>query len=48
MEGSASMEVLRTEAEQVKNSELKDFLPYCRVDRMLVEDLFTNSTSRYR
>lgn len=27
-EGSASMEVLRTEAEQVKNHELKDLLPY--------------------
>lgn len=27
-EGSASMEVLRTEAEQVKNFELKDLLPY--------------------
>lgn len=27
-EDSASMEVLRTEAEQVKNSELKDLLPY--------------------
>lgn len=27
-EGSASMEVLRTEAEQVKNSELKELLPY--------------------
>ena len=27
-EGSASMEVLRTEADQVKNTELKDLLPY--------------------
>ena len=50
-EGSASMEVLRTEAEQVKNLELKDLLPYgfaihhagmSRVDRTLVEDLFAD------
>ncbi|XP_014247747.1 putative U5 small nuclear ribonucleoprotein 200 kDa helicase [Cimex lectularius] len=50
-EGSASMEVLRTEAEQVKNTELKDLLPYgfaihhagmTRVDRTLVEDLFAD------
>ncbi|XP_065169439.1 U5 small nuclear ribonucleoprotein 200 kDa helicase [Atheta coriaria] len=50
-EGSASMEVLRTEAEQVKNQELKDLLPYgfaihhagmTRVDRTLVEDLFAD------
>lgn len=50
-EGSASMEVLRTEAEQVKNAELKDLLPYgfaihhagmTRVDRTLVEDLFAD------
>ncbi|XP_050545887.1 putative U5 small nuclear ribonucleoprotein 200 kDa helicase [Daktulosphaira vitifoliae] len=50
-EGSASMEVLRTEAEQVKNSELRDLLPYgfaihhagmTRVDRTLVEDLFAD------
>ncbi|CAG9106243.1 unnamed protein product [Plutella xylostella] len=50
-EGSASMEVLRTEAEQVKNPELKDLLPYgfaihhagmTRVDRTLVEDLFAD------
>ncbi|XP_073981817.1 U5 small nuclear ribonucleoprotein l(3)72Ab [Rhodnius prolixus] len=50
-EGSASMEVLRTEAEQVKNGELKDLLPYgfaihhagmTRVDRTLVEDLFAD------
>ena len=50
-EGSASMEVLRTEAEQVKNMELKDLLPYgfaihhagmTRVDRTLVEDLFAD------
>ncbi|KAJ8969793.1 hypothetical protein NQ314_001578 [Rhamnusium bicolor] len=50
-EGSASMEVLRTEAEQVKNHELKDLLPYgfaihhagmTRVDRTLVEDLFAD------
>jgi len=50
-EGSASTEVLRTEAEQVKNLELKDLLPYgfaihhagmTRVDRTLVEDLFAD------
>lgn len=50
-EGSASMEVLRTEAVQVKNQELKDLLPYgfaihhagmTRVDRTLVEDLFAD------
>lgn len=50
-EGSASMEVLRSEADQVKNSELKDLLPYgfaihhagmTRVDRTLVEDLFAD------
>ncbi|XP_070541263.1 U5 small nuclear ribonucleoprotein 200 kDa helicase-like [Ptychodera flava] len=50
-EGSASTEVLRTEAEQVKNQELKDLLPYSfaihhagmtRVDRTLVEDLFAD------
>lgn len=50
-EGSASMEVLRSEAEQVKNQELKDLLPYgfaihhagmTRVDRTLVEDLFAD------
>jgi pre-mRNA-splicing helicase BRR2 len=50
-EGSASMEVLRKEAEEVKNSELKDLLPYgfgihhagmSRVDRTLVEDLFAD------
>jgi len=50
-EGSASMEVLRKEAEEVKNAELKDLLPYgfaihhagmSRVDRTLVEDLFAD------
>jgi len=50
-EDSASTEVLRTEAEQVKNLELKDLLPYgfaihhagmSRVDRALVEDLFAD------
>jgi len=50
-EGSASMEVLRTEAEQVKNNELRDLLPYgfaihhagmTRFDRTLVEDLFAD------
>ncbi|XP_069475191.1 U5 small nuclear ribonucleoprotein 200 kDa helicase [Ambystoma mexicanum] len=50
-EGSASTEVLRTEAEQCKNLELRDLLPYSfaihhagmtRVDRTLVEDLFAD------
>ncbi len=50
-EGSASMEVLRSEAEQVKNHELKELLPYgfaihhagmTRVDRTLVEDVFAD------
>lgn len=50
-EGSASMEVLRSEADQVKNTELKELLPYgfaihhagmTRVDRTLVEDLFAD------
>ncbi|KAK6033881.1 DEAD/DEAH box helicase [Cooperia oncophora] len=50
-EGSASTEILRTEAEQVKNHELKDLLPYGfaihhagmnRLDRTLVEDLFAD------
>jgi len=50
-EGSATMEVLRREAEQVKNPELKDLLPYgfaihhagmTRLDRSLVEDLFAD------
>ncbi|XP_028391652.1 U5 small nuclear ribonucleoprotein 200 kDa helicase-like [Dendronephthya gigantea] len=50
-EDSASTEVLRTEADQVKNTELKDLLPYgfaihhagmTRVDRTLVEDLFAD------
>ncbi|CAI9566255.1 unnamed protein product [Staurois parvus] len=50
-EGSASTEVLRTEADQCKNLELKDLLPYgfaihhagmSRVDRTLVEDLFAD------
>ena len=48
-EGSASKEILRTEAEQTKNLELKDLFPYGfgihhagmnRADRTLVEDLF--------
>jgi len=43
--------LIRTEAEQVKNLELKDLLPYgfaihhagmSRVDRALVEDLFAD------
>ncbi|XP_067656314.1 U5 small nuclear ribonucleoprotein 200 kDa helicase-like isoform X1 [Haliotis asinina] len=50
-EGSASTEILRSEAEQVKNHELRDLLPYGfaihhagmnRVDRALVEDLFVD------
>ncbi|PAV56692.1 hypothetical protein WR25_04976 isoform F [Diploscapter pachys] len=50
-EGSASTEILRTEAENVKNFDLKDLLPYGfaihhagmnRVDRTLVEDLFAD------
>ena len=50
-ESSASTEVLRSEAEQVKNLELKDLLSYgfaihhagmTRVDRTLVEDLFAD------
>ena len=50
-EGAPSTEVLRNEAEQVKNQELKDLLPYgfaihhagmSRVDRALVEDLFAD------
>ncbi|CAH2236759.1 jg14251 [Pararge aegeria aegeria] len=50
-EGSASVEVLRTEADQVKNPELRELLPYgfaihhagmSRVDRTLVEDLFAD------
>ncbi|KAK2163706.1 hypothetical protein LSH36_75g12085 [Paralvinella palmiformis] len=50
-EGSASMEIVRTEAQEVKNLELKDLLPYgfaihhagmSRVDRTLVEDLFAD------
>ncbi|XP_074640358.1 U5 small nuclear ribonucleoprotein 200 kDa helicase-like [Tubulanus polymorphus] len=50
-EGAGSTTILRTEAEQVKNLELKDLLPYgfaihhagmVRVDRTLVEDLFAD------
>ncbi|EDV19743.1 uncharacterized protein TRIADDRAFT_51100 [Trichoplax adhaerens] len=50
-EDSASTEILRTEADQVKNNELKELLPYgfaihhagmTRVDRTLVEDLFAD------
>ncbi|CAH8533023.1 unnamed protein product [Heterobilharzia americana] len=50
-EKNASAVVLRQEAEQVKNFELKDLLPYgfgihhagmSRVDRTLVEDLFAD------
>ena len=47
----SAMEVLRSEAEHVKNSELQDLLPYgfaihhagmTRVDRTLVEDMFAD------
>ncbi|ESN94050.1 hypothetical protein HELRODRAFT_102998 [Helobdella robusta] len=50
-EGSASTEVLRREAQDVNNHELKDLMPYgfaihhagmTRVDRSLVEDLFAD------
>ncbi|CAD5210662.1 unnamed protein product [Bursaphelenchus okinawaensis] len=50
-EGSASTEILRSEAENVKNQDLKDLLPYGfgihhagmnRMDRTLVEDLFAD------
>ena len=50
-EGSASSEILRSEADQVKDVNLKDLLPYGfaihhagmnRVDRSLVEDLFAD------
>jgi pre-mRNA-splicing helicase BRR2 len=51
VKSSASMTILKNEAEQVKNLELKDLLPYGfaihhagmnRVDRTLVEDLFAD------
>uniref|UniRef100_A0A0N5ASB3 U5 small nuclear ribonucleoprotein 200 kDa helicase n=1 Tax=Syphacia muris TaxID=451379 RepID=A0A0N5ASB3_9BILA len=50
-EGSASTEILRSEASQVANTDLKDLMPYGfaihhagmnRVDRTLVEDLFAD------
>uniref|UniRef100_A0A914ZLT1 U5 small nuclear ribonucleoprotein 200 kDa helicase n=1 Tax=Parascaris univalens TaxID=6257 RepID=A0A914ZLT1_PARUN len=50
-EGSASTEILRSEALQVANADLKDLIPYgfaihhagmTRVDRTLVEDLFAD------
>lgn len=50
-EGSASTEILRKEAEEAKNLDLKDLLSYGfaihhagmnRVDRTLVEDLFAD------
>ncbi len=50
-EESASVEILRKEAEEVKDTELRDLLPYGfaihhagmgRVDRTLVEDLFSD------
>jgi len=51
VKSSASLEILKNEAEQAKNLELKDLLPYGfaihhagmnRVDRTLVEDLFAD------
>ncbi|XP_071827411.1 U5 small nuclear ribonucleoprotein 200 kDa helicase-like isoform X1 [Apostichopus japonicus] len=50
-EGSASTEILRTEADQAENLELKDLLSYgfaihhagmSKIDRTLVEDLFAD------
>ncbi|KHN74055.1 Putative U5 small nuclear ribonucleoprotein helicase [Toxocara canis] len=50
-EGSASTEILRSEASQVANADLRDLIPYgfaihhagmTRVDRTLVEDLFAD------
>lgn len=50
-EGSASREILNTEADSTKNRDLKDLLPYgfgihhagmARADRTLVEDLFAD------
>ncbi|VDN27186.1 unnamed protein product [Gongylonema pulchrum] len=50
-EGSASTEILRSEASQVANVDLRDLIPYgfaihhagmTRVDRTLVEDLFAD------
>ena len=50
-EGQASREVLQTEAESVKNTDVRDLLPFgfaihhagmARVDRTLVEDLFAD------
>lgn len=50
-EDSASREILQTETESVKNSDLRDLLPYgfaihhagmMRLDRTLVEDLFAD------
>lgn len=50
-EGSASREILQTEAESCKNTDLRDLLPYgfaihhagmARADRTLVEDLFSD------
>ncbi len=51
IKSSASLEILKKEAEEVKNLELKEILPYGfaihhagmnRVDRTLVEDLFAD------
>lgn len=51
VKSSASLEILKKEADEVKNLELKDILPYGfaihhagmnRVDRTLVEDLFAD------
>jgi len=50
-QGSSSREILRAEAEQAKNYELRDILPYgfaihhagmSRLDRRLVEDFFSD------
>jgi hypothetical protein len=54
---SASREILAAEAENVKNSDLKDLLPYgfachhagmTRADRTLVEDLFADGHIQVR
>ena len=50
-EGQASREILQTEAESCKNTDLRDLLPFgfaihhagmARADRTLVEDLFAD------
>ena len=56
-EGSASREILQTEAESCKNTDLRDLLPYgfaihhagmARADRTLVEDLFADGHVQVR